>query len=86
MVTSSLRYSTCSKYLKGPCSRSMFYCYLVLPPLAMLMLIIFVIVAKRYKFRERERHINIQAIAEEHYERYLRPGGGVHERNHRDVS
>ena len=51
--------------------RSMFYCYLVLPPLAMLMLIMFVVVAKRYKFRERERHVNIQAIAEEHYERYF---------------
>ena len=48
-----------------------FYCYLVLPPLAMLMLTIFVIVAKRYKLRERERHVNIQAIAEEHYEKYL---------------
>ena len=48
-----------------------FYFYLVLPPLAMLMLIIFVIVAKRYKLREREKHVNIQAIVEEHYERYF---------------
>ena len=47
------------------------YSCLVLPPLAMLMLIIFVIIVKRYKLRERERHINIQAIAEEHYERYF---------------
>ena len=37
----------------------------------MLMLIIFVIVAKRYKLREREKHVNIQAIVEEHYERYF---------------
>ena len=37
----------------------------------MLMLIILLIVAKRYKLRERERHVNIQAIAEEHYERYF---------------
>ena len=51
--------------------RLTFYCYLALPPLAMLMLIIFVIAAKRYKLRERERHVNIQAIVEEHYERYL---------------
>ena len=51
--------------------RYMFYCYLALPPLAMLMLIIYIIVAKRYKLRERERHVNIQAIVEEHYERYL---------------
>ena len=51
--------------------RYTFYCYLALPPLAMLILIIFVIAAKRYKLRERERHINIQAIVEEHYERYF---------------
>ena len=47
------------------------YSCLVLPPLAMLMLIIFAFVAKRYKLRERERHANIQAIVEEHYERYF---------------
>ena len=52
-------------------SKDTFYFYLALPPLAMLMLIIFVIVAKRYKLRERERHVNIQAIVEEHYERYF---------------
>ena len=48
-----------------------FYFYLVPTPLAMLTLIIFVIIAKRYKLRERERHVNIQAIVEEHYERYF---------------
>ena len=42
-----------------------FYCYLAIPPLAMLMLIIYVIAAKRYKLRERERHVNIQAIVED---------------------
>ena len=47
------------------------YSCLVLPPLAMLMLIILLIAAKRYKLRERERHVNIQAIVEEHYERYF---------------
>ena len=47
------------------------YSCLVLPPLAMLMLIILLIAAKQYKLRERERHVNIQAIAEEHYERYF---------------
>ena len=51
--------------------KNAFYFYLALPPLAMLMLIIFVIIAKRYKLRERERHVNIQAIVEEHHERYL---------------
>ena len=50
----------------------MFYLYLALPLPAMLtLIIIFVIVAKRYKLRERERHVNIQAIVEEHYERYF---------------
>ena len=48
-----------------------FYYYLVLSILIMLFLVLFVIVAKRYKLRERERHVNIQAIAEEHYGRYL---------------
>ena len=47
------------------------YSSLVLPPLAIMIMIIFVIVAKRYKLRERERHVNIQAIVEEHYERYF---------------
>ena len=51
---------------------TMFYLYLTLPLPAMLTLItIFCIVAKRYKLRERERHVNIQAIVEEHYERYF---------------
>ena len=26
---------------------------------------------KNYELKERERHINIQAIMEEHYERYI---------------
>ena len=48
-----------------------FYYYLVLSILIILSLLLFTIAAKRYKLRERERHVNIQAIAEEHYERYL---------------
>ena len=48
-----------------------FYYYLVLSLLLLLILIVFVILAKRYKLREREKHINIQAIVEEHYERYM---------------
>ena len=48
-----------------------FYYYLVLSILLILSLVLFTIAAKRYKLRERDRHINIQAIAEEHYERYL---------------
>ena len=55
------------------------------------MLIIFVLVAKRYKLRERERHVNIQAIVEEHYERYfdqekeyMREAAKMYEKNTRD--
>ena len=48
-----------------------FYYYLVVSLLILLVLLLFVVLAKRYKLRERERHINIQAIAEEHYERYM---------------
>ena len=38
--------------------------------LALLMLV-FILLSKRYKLRERNREINIHAIAEEHYERYM---------------
>ena len=48
-----------------------FYYYLVLSILLLMSLVLFTITAKRYKLRERDRHVNIQAIAEEHYERYL---------------
>ena len=48
-----------------------FYYYLVLSLLMLLTLVAYVILAKRYKLRERERHINIQAIAEDHYVRYF---------------
>ena len=48
-----------------------FYYYLVLSLLVLLALILFTFLAKCYKLRERERHINIHAIAEEHYERYF---------------
>ena len=37
----------------------------------MLLFLVFLFLSKRYKFRERNRVVNIQAIAEEHYERYL---------------
>ena len=46
------------------------YCLpLVILPVAFYVLFIFL--AKRYTLRERNREINIQAIVEEHYERYL---------------
>ena len=47
-------------------------CYDV--PTVVLFVVLFVIVdvlSKLYKLRERNREINIHAIAEEHYERYL---------------
>ena len=48
-----------------------FYYYLVLTLLILLISVLFVTLAKNYKRRERSRHVNIQAIAEEHYERYF---------------
>ena len=33
--------------------------------------VVILILSKRYKLRERNREINIQAIVEEHYERYM---------------
>ena len=33
--------------------------------------VVFLVLSKRYKLRERNREINIQAIVEEHYERYM---------------
>ena len=47
-------------------------CYDV--PTVVLFVVLFVIVdilSKRYKLRERNREINVQAIVEEHNERYL---------------
>ena len=47
-------------------------CYrlpLIILPVALYILFLFL--AKRYTLRERNREINIQAIVEEHYERYL---------------
>ena len=48
-----------------------FYYYLVLSLLMLLILVVYVILAMCYKLRERDRHVNIQAIVEEHYERYF---------------
>ena len=57
--------------LQAASPNCVFYYYLVLSLLLLLILIVFVILAKRYKLREREKHINIQAIVEEHNERYF---------------
>ena len=48
-----------------------FYYYLVQSLTLLLSLVPYIVTAKWYKLRERERHINIQAIVEEHYERYF---------------
>ena len=45
--------------------------YLILSLLTLLILVLFIILAKHYKLQKRERHVNTQATAEEHYERYL---------------
>ena len=57
--------------LKSATPSCEFYYYLVLSLLILLILVLFIILAKHYKLQERERHVDIQAIAEEHYERYL---------------
>ena len=62
---------TFKQFLLTASPSCVFYYYLVLSLLLLLILIVFVILAKRYKLREREKHINIQAIVEEHYERYF---------------
>ena len=36
-----------------------------------ILFVVFLILSKRYTLRERNREINIQAIVEEHYERYM---------------
>ena len=59
------------QYIKSATPSCGFYYYLVLSLLILVILVLFIILAKHYKLRERERHVNIQAIAEEHYERYL---------------
>ena len=59
------------RYFPTATPSCVFYYYLVLSLLMLLILVVYVVLAKRYKLRERERHINIQAIVEEHYERYM---------------
>ena len=63
--------NTIFRYYPTATPSCVFYYYLVLSLLMLLILVAYVVLAKRYKLRERERHINIQAIVEEHYERYF---------------
>ena len=47
-------------------------CYDLLISLVLVVLfVVFLVLSKRYTLRERNREINIQAIVEEHYERYM---------------
>ena len=39
--------------------------------LLFVLFVVFLVRSKRYTLRERNREINIQAIVEEHYERYI---------------
>ena len=48
------------------------FCYdLVAALIVVVLFVIFLVLSKCYTLRERNREINIQAIVEEHYERYL---------------
>ena len=47
-------------------------CYdLPISVILVVLFVVFLVLSKRYTLRERNREINIQAIVEEHYERYL---------------
>ena len=46
-------------------------CDLLISLILVVMFVVFLILSKRYTLRERNREINIQAIVEEHYERYM---------------
>ena len=60
---------TCALYLKQlECSLC---CRLPLVILPVAFYVLFLFLAKHYTLRERNREINIQAIVEEHYERYM---------------
>ena len=63
--------ATLFQYFPTATPSCVFYYYLVLSLLMLLILVVYVVLARRYKLRERERHVNMQAIVEEHYERYF---------------
>ena len=47
-------------------------CYdLTISLVLVVLFVVFLVLSKRYTLRERNREINIQAIVEEHYERYM---------------
>ena len=50
--------------------QSLFY-YMYISVIVFIILIVFLVLAKRYKLRVRENEVNINWIAEEHYERYI---------------
>ena len=57
-------------FIMGPLQPTL--CYdLITTALLIIAFVVYIILSKRYTLRERNREINIQAIVEEHYERYL---------------
>ena len=46
-------------------------CDLSISLVLVVLFVVFLVLSKRYTLRERNREINIQAIVEEHYERYM---------------
>ena len=48
-----------------------FYPFSILTILLVAVFVVFLVLSKCYTLRERNREINIQAIVEEHYERYM---------------
>ena len=55
--------------------------HLSLTILLVALFVVFLVLSKRYTLRERNREINIQAIVEEHYERYLDQEESIGESN-----
>ena len=48
-----------------------FYPFSILTILLVVVFVVFLVLSKCYTLRERNREINIQAIVEEHYDRYM---------------
>ena len=46
-------------------------CDIIVVAVLVVLFVVFLVLCKRYTLRERNREINIQAIVEEHYERYM---------------
>ena len=60
-----------SSEFQNPHFRYTLCCHLLLTILIVAVFVVFLVLSKCYTLRERNREINIQAIVEEHYERYM---------------